>query len=298
VTETRFGLNIFPTTDLGADPLAQAHTAESLGFDFVSIPDHPGSASPCYETWTLLTWIAATTSRLGIIPRVLGAPFRQPALMAKAAESLDRLSAGRLVLGLGAGSNDVELHSLGLSPEIPGGKLRGLKEAIDIIYGMWRESRFTYDGSVYRTDGASLEPKPVRQIPVWIGTHGVRGLAVTGRLADGWIPSLAYAPGASLVEMRGRVVEAAISAGRDPAAITCALSVRIALLPRAEQAADMLIGPPGQIIDLLSRYVDLGFSTFSIIPIGDDLAEQVERIAAEVIPAFRPSMSAVDDRRD
>jgi alkanesulfonate monooxygenase SsuD/methylene tetrahydromethanopterin reductase-like flavin-dependent oxidoreductase (luciferase family) len=90
----------------GADPVAEAVRAEALGFDFVSSSDHPGGAAPNYETWTMLCFIAAATSRIRIATRVLGLPYRAPAMVAKMAESLDRLSGGQLILGLGGGSGD------------------------------------------------------------------------------------------------------------------------------------------------------------------------------------------------
>src|SRR5919198_6664926 len=104
----QFGLNISTTADQGADPVGDAKRAEELGFDFVSSSDHPGTSSPNYETWTMLSWIAASTSRIGIATRVLGVPFRPPALLAKMAATLDALSGGRLILGLGGGSGDDE----------------------------------------------------------------------------------------------------------------------------------------------------------------------------------------------
>jgi alkanesulfonate monooxygenase SsuD/methylene tetrahydromethanopterin reductase-like flavin-dependent oxidoreductase (luciferase family) len=179
MTQIRFGLNVPALAGPGDDPVAIAQAAERLGFDFVSTSDHPGSGYPNYETWTLLTWLAAATSRIGIMPRVLGVPFRPPALVAKAAESLDRLSGGRLTLGLGAGASDDEVRSLGQDPRA---KLRGLGEAIEVLRGLWREPAFSYAGQVYRTESADLEPKPARPIPVWLGTFGPRALELTG----GW----------------------------------------------------------------------------------------------------------------
>src|SRR2546429_2900879 len=95
-----FGVNVSSSAAIGADPVADAVRAEELGFDFVSASDHPCGADPTFETWTMLTWIAAATSRIRVATRVLGVPYRPPAIVAKMAETLDRLSGGPLILGL------------------------------------------------------------------------------------------------------------------------------------------------------------------------------------------------------
>jgi alkanesulfonate monooxygenase SsuD/methylene tetrahydromethanopterin reductase-like flavin-dependent oxidoreductase (luciferase family) len=104
------GIGISDRAAPGDDPAADAVTAEAVGYDAVPAAGHPVRTYPTYETQTLLTWIAARTTRIGIVPRVLGVPFRQPALVAKAAESLQRLSHGRLILGLGVGYLDAEVR--------------------------------------------------------------------------------------------------------------------------------------------------------------------------------------------
>src|SRR2546426_3421276 len=103
MTEVLFGLNIETSTAAGADPVADARKAEALGFDFVSANDHLHGVDPRYETWTMLSWVAAGTSRIRVATRVLGVPYRNPAVLAKMAETFDRMSGGRLILGLGAG---------------------------------------------------------------------------------------------------------------------------------------------------------------------------------------------------
>src|SRR5207244_824484 len=113
-----------------------------------------------YEAWTALAWIAASTSRIRVAPRVLGVPYRHPAIVAKMAETFDRLSGGRLILGLGAGASDEEFRALGLEVRPAGEKIQGLEEAIRIIRGVWSERGLTLEGRIYRTDRAEVEPKP------------------------------------------------------------------------------------------------------------------------------------------
>jgi len=288
MTTVLFGIDVSTSARPGADPVADARRAERAGFDFVSASDHPGApAQPNFETWTMLTWIAAATSRITVTTRVLGVPFRAPAMVAKAAESLDRLSAGRLIVGLGAGGSDEELRSFGAPGRGAGDKVRGLEDAVAIIRGLWEESAFSYDGPIYRVDRAHLEPKPTRQIPIWLGTFGDRALAVTGRIADGWIPSLGHAPAERIPTMRSQVLAAAERAGRQPDAITCALNLEVRLDDQLGRDPDEFIGPPDKIAGALLRYVGLGFTAFNLMTAGEHAEDQVDRLAAEVLPAVR-----------
>ena len=182
------GLNIPTSAAPGADPVALARQAEALGFDFVSASDHLHGGQPTHETWTMLAWIAAATTRIRVATRVLAVPYRHPPVLAKMAETFDRLSGGRLILGLGGGASNQEFHAFGLGARSPRDKIDGLEEAIQVIRGVWAQPRFSFDGRLYHTDGADVEPKPERHIPIWLGTFGPRALALTGRLADGWIP--------------------------------------------------------------------------------------------------------------
>ena len=287
MTDMLFGVSISTSAAPGADPVADACAAEDLGFDFVSASDHPGSAHPSYETWTLLTWIAAATHRVTVMPKVLGLPFRAPALIAKAAESLDRLSGGRLLLGLGAGGDDSEFRAFGLPVGTPAEKVRALEDAVRIVRGLWSQPSLTHHGTFYSTEDARLEPKPAHRIPVWLGTFGERALEVTGRVADGWIPSRGYVPDEALAVMLGRVAAAAERAGRDPASITCALNTQVILDDHDGSDADRFTGPPNKIVDSARHFAGLGFTAFNFIPAGEDPAGQVQRLAADVLPALR-----------
>src|SRR5438552_3273160 len=209
MTAPLVGLSVSTSAAAGADPVADAAAAEKAGFDFVSASDHPCGSEPSYETWTMLSWIAARTSRIAVATRVLGVPYRPPAIVAKMAETLDRLSGGRLILGLGGGYSDDEFRAFGLRVPSPRDKVHGMEEAIRITRGLWSQPTLTFDGRLYRTDGAAVEPKPAHQIPIWLGTFGDRALAVTGRLADGWIPSHGFAPPEHVPAMRERVMSAA-----------------------------------------------------------------------------------------
>ncbi len=287
MTDLLFGLGLSTSARPGTDPAADARRAEDLGFDFVSASDHPCGTHPTYETWTMLSWIAAATSRIRVATRVLGVPYRAPPMVAKMAETLDRLSGGRLILGLGGGYSDDEFRAFGLRVPSPRDKVHGMEEAIRITRGLWSQPTLTFDGRLYRTDGAAVEPKPAHQIPIWLGTFGDRALAVTGRLADGWIPSHGFAPPEHVPAMRERVMSAAREAGRDPAEITCAYHMQIRVDERAKARPSLVVGAPGAVAEELTSFVKMGFTAFSFAPDGAGADEQAERLAREVIPAVR-----------
>ncbi|HZD69539.1 MAG TPA: LLM class flavin-dependent oxidoreductase [Actinomycetes bacterium] len=282
-----FGLNVSTAVTPGVDPVAAARRAEELGFDFVSASDHLHGTRPAYEPWTMLSWIAAGTSRIHVGSRVLAVPYRHPAVVAKMAESFDRLSGGRLILGLGGGFSDEEFRAFGLGERRAGDKVRGLEEAVRIMRGLWSERSLTFEGRLYRTQGAELAPKPDRRIPIWLGTYGDRALALTGRLADGWIPSLGFAPPERVSVMRERVLQAARGAGRQPEEITCCYNLGIRVDERAGARPSAVSGPPAAVVERLLGFVELGFAALSLAPLGPGEDEQVERLAREVIPAVR-----------
>jgi probable F420-dependent oxidoreductase len=287
-----FGLNVSTTATPGRDPAAEARRAEELGFDFVSASDHLHGGAPTFEPWTMLAWIAAATSRIRVATRVLAVPYRHPAVVAKMAETLGRLSGGRLILGLGGGYLDEEFRAFGLRVSPPGDKIDGLEEAVRIARGLWSESAFTFVGRLYRTEGADLQPKPDHPIPIWLGTYGNRALAVTGRVADGWIPSLGFAPPDQVTVMRERVLAAARKAGRDPDEITCVYNLVIRVDERAEPEPSVVSGTPDDVVEQLLRFVELGFTAFNFMPTGPGEAEQAERLGTEVIPRVRAEASS------
>ena len=282
-----FGVTIIPSASPRSDPVGEAVLAEELGFDLVSVWDHPHGENPSFESWTLMTWMAARTSSVSVASNVLGLPFRLPALTAKMAESLDRLSGGRLILGLGAGGNDAEFAGYGAPLRTPSEKVEALEEALEIIRGTWWEPSFTYDGKYYRNDGALLEPKPERRIPIWLGTYGPRALEITGRLADGWIPSMPYAPPRVALEKRAIVLRALVEAGRDPDVFAWAynVSVRIGGGP-AEDPDRRIAGEPDEVIERLVELLEMGFTTLNVW-LGGRREDQMTRLAQDVLPEVR-----------
>ena len=264
-------------------PVADAATAEALGYGALPAAGHPVRTYPTYETLTLLTWIAARTRRIGIVPRVLGVPFRRPALVAKAAESLQRLSRGRLILGLGAGYRDTEIRAAGGPDVTPRAKMDGLEDAIAIIRASWAHPVVSYHGRVYSVDDLDLEPKPAEPIPIWLGALGPRGLALTGRLADGWIPFLRFAGPDRIPELLDRIRTASVAVGRPADAVRPVYSVPVRLDPKARSTTGVIAGSAADITEQLHSFTGLGFTGFDLMPTRD----QMRAVAEEVVPALR-----------
>jgi alkanesulfonate monooxygenase SsuD/methylene tetrahydromethanopterin reductase-like flavin-dependent oxidoreductase (luciferase family) len=280
MTDLIVGLGITTSAARGDDPLGEARAAEKLGFDFVSASDHPVGAHPSYDTLTLLTWIAAQTSRIRVATRVLGVPFRRPAMLAKAAESLHRLSGGRLILGLGGGHSDEEIAALGAASLTPGHKVTGLSDAVTILRGAWSGAEFSHHGTQHSVNRLTLTPAPESPIPVWLGTYGPKALAVTGRLADGWIPSLGFAPPDTIPAMLGRIRDAAAAANRPDDAVRPVYNVPV-VLGRHDDGA--VSGSPGDVVEQLRGFVELGFRGFNLVLDPSD----AQAVAEEVLPALR-----------
>ena len=291
MTELIFGVGLPASAAPGDDPVGMAEEAERLGYDFVSAADHPTGPEPSYETITMLTWIAARTSQIKVASRVLAVPFRRPAMVAKLATSLDLLSGGRFILGMGAGYSDQEIAAIGAPLLSPAGKIDGLAEAIQVIRGAWGRSGFTQHGRHHSVHEVEMEPKPSTPIPVWLGTFGPRALAVTGRLADGWIPSLGYMPVEQIPVMRSRIDAAAEAAGRRPADIRSILNLGIRIDPDARPQPDVVTGSAEQVVSQLRDLHGLGFTGFNCIVDGPDRVASMRRIADEVLPALKSTTS-------
>ncbi|MBA3737363.1 MAG: LLM class flavin-dependent oxidoreductase [Actinobacteria bacterium] len=283
------GLNLSTSAATDADPVADALEAERLGFDFVSANDHPMGGSLTHELWTLLAWVAARTSTIKVASRVLGMPYRNPAVVAKMAASLQTLSGGRLILGVGGGSSDEGIAAVGAGTLTARVKTDGLEDALRIIRGLWTEPGFSYEGVVHSVRDATIEPRPSEPIPIWTGTYGPRGLALTGEVADGWIPSLDLVPPERAQQTRGRILEAAVRAGRAPEAIACIYNLEVRMGSK-DHDDSVVSGEPSEIVERLLGFVELGFSGMNFIVGGPNAREQRRRLAMEVLPSLRAAV--------
>ena len=281
----KFGYFLIPNAD--APLLSLAQEAERLGLDYIAIQDHPYQRR-FVDTWTLLSMIAATTSRIGLFPDVANLPLRPPAVLAKAAASLDVLSGGRFELGLGAGGFWDAIEAYGGPRRAPGDALAALAEAIEVIRKVWSgERNLRFEGQHYRLRGAHSGPVPTHPIGIWLGVTGPRALKLTGQVADGWVPSF-RGDLKKIAEMTQQLNEAAGEAGRDPASIRRILNVNGVITDGSTNG--MLRGPVNQWTDELTNLsVTYGFDTFIFWGEGDG---QLQRFAEEVVPATRAQVSA------
>jgi alkanesulfonate monooxygenase SsuD/methylene tetrahydromethanopterin reductase-like flavin-dependent oxidoreductase (luciferase family) len=185
-----FGLQGLPGDAEGADALSRYRTVLELlpdAFSTIWIEDHLQFAErPTLEGWTLLTYLAALHPRYKFGHLVLCQSYRNPALLAKMAASLQYLTGGRYILGIGAGWHEEEYRAYGFDFATGGQRVEQLAEAIGIMHTMWTESPATFDGRWYRAQGATMVPKPDPPIPVMVGTNGPRALGVVARHADWW----------------------------------------------------------------------------------------------------------------
>lgn len=285
-----FGIDVPASPRPGTDPAGEARRAEDLGYDFVSVNDHPGG-TPSFEAWTTLAWMAARTSRIKVAPRVLGVPFRSPVLLAKMAETLQRLSGGRLILGLGGGSSGEELAAFGRGDLSPKEKIDGLEDALRILRGLWSGEALTFEGRRSRAVGARLDPAPGWPLPVWLGTYGPRGLRLVGTLADGWIPSLGLVPPDRVPVLRATILEAARTAGRSSEDLRFVYNLEVRVGPDRSPDPDVVSGSAGAVAERLIGFARLGFGGVNVIPVGPDEDEQRERFAREVIPEVRAALA-------
>jgi alkanesulfonate monooxygenase SsuD/methylene tetrahydromethanopterin reductase-like flavin-dependent oxidoreductase (luciferase family) len=181
----RFGTFIQPSSQQPDLTVALAQLSEQLGYDLVTFQDHP--YLPAYlDTWTLMSWIAARTERIHVASNVLNLPLRPPAVIARAAASLDLLSGGRFDLGLGAGGFWDAIEAMGGGRRSAGQSIDALDEAIDVIRGIWdadERAPLRTDGPYYPIRGAKRGPAPAHDIPIWLGAYKPRILRLAGRKA-------------------------------------------------------------------------------------------------------------------
>ncbi|UYM07419.1 LLM class flavin-dependent oxidoreductase [Solicola gregarius] len=277
----RFG--VLGTDD--GDVADQAREAEALGYDIYALSDHLHSSRPTLEPWTALTWAAAATENIAVLSDVIGLPYREPPVLAKMAETLARLSGGRLILGLGNGGYDAEFRAFGLATRSPGEKVAALGEAVQVLRALWTGSETSFAGVHYRLDAARIAPPPTHPVPIWIGAYGPRSLAQTGAIADGWLPSMQRLDLEQAAAMRAAVVDGARAAGRDPDAMVNACNVQVHFDERRSPTPQLVAGSVEQIAQQLHAIAGCGFDTFVVA--GLRRGRDRERFAREVVPLVR-----------
>jgi alkanesulfonate monooxygenase SsuD/methylene tetrahydromethanopterin reductase-like flavin-dependent oxidoreductase (luciferase family) len=280
----QFGVFITPSAAGGGAVVDLAVLADASGLDLVTFQDHPYQAR-FLDTWTLLAVVAARTSRVHVAPNVLNLPLRPPAVVARAAASLDILSGGRFELGLGAGAFWDGIEAMGGPRRTPGQSVDALEEAIDVIRAVWSGERSVRAGGEhYHVDGLHPGPVPAHRMGIWLGAYGPRMMRVTGRLADGWLPSVPRLPLEEVMKRHAAIDEAARSAGRDPSEIR-----RVANANVAGDASDWADWPQ----ELIRLATDYRFETLIVwADGGDDPVGLVRRIGEDVAPRVRAALGA------
>lgn len=255
---------------------ALAEHVEATGWDGLYVYDHfmPNTADdtvadgPVLEGWTTLSALAVRTSRLRLGTLVLGNLYRHPAVVANMAATLDHVSGGRLILGLGAGWQANEHAAYGIDLPAPGRRLDQFEEACQVITSLLRNERTSFDGTYYRLTDAPCAPKPVQErLPILIGGRGERrSIPAAARFADEWNAWTSI----DTFRHKTAVLDAACEAvGRDPAEVKRSTQAVVVLLDdgdaRPEPQWQTLAGTPTELVDVLGQYADAGLAEF-IVP--------------------------------
>lgn len=252
-----------------------------------------------HEAWGVLPAVAAVTERVRLGPLVSPTTVHHPALLANRAATIDHVSGGRFVLGLGAGWQVNEHRAYGI--DLPEAKPRvdRFEEAIHAVRSLLDEPRTTIEGAHYRFTDAPSQPKPVQQhLPLLVGTGGPRMLRITARVADEWNT---WGDPDTVADRTEAFLRACDDVGRDPATMRRSAQALVFLTDDADRAETLrnaapagrsIVGGPAEVAETLGRYVELGVDEF-IVPdftLGRDAAERrdsYERWWNEVVPAVR-----------
>jgi F420-dependent oxidoreductase-like protein len=287
-----------------------AQEYDRLGFGSVWLNDHlygiPGPQLPIFEAWTTLAAVAGITQRveLGVLVSPVG--FRNPALLAKMAATVDHISNGRVILGLGAGWFEMEFTGYGYPFPPLRERLAQLEEAVTLIKRLWCEPQATFRGRHFRAEAAFCEPKPIRQPhpPILIGGGGEKVLLrLAAKHADIWNNLAVHQAelGAKVAKLR----EHCRAVGRDPRSITVSQQCLVViaeseaeLAPKIERARQIygghlggggplsIEGTPDQCAEKIAKHVELGCTMFVIEFFGRDPREPARLFAEAVMPRF------------
>lgn len=258
---------------------------DELGFDSLWIADHliyrepDGWTTGPLEAWTLLGALAATTQRVQVGPLVTPIPFRQPAVLAKMASTVDQISAGRLMLGLGTGIDEAEFRAFGYPFE---DRLNRFAEAVPLIAHLLKGERVDHRGRFYELTAAEVYPKPVRAggIPILIGGKGPRMLRLAAQHADSWNGWGIRGP-EELSGLLTRLRSACHEAGRDPDSLEITVGTYVVFEDRYDGSEDIipssLAGNDATIAAGLAAYARTGLDRL-IVRLAPATVESYERL--------------------
>jgi probable F420-dependent oxidoreductase len=302
------GFGAFLSMHPPSEQWALARRVEALGYESLWTGDHVSFHGPIYESLTLLASYASVTQRIRLGTAVYLLALRHPTIAAKITSTLDALSGGRLIFGVGVGGeNPKEFEAAGVPHKERGARVT---EGIDVVRALWRDTPASFKGRFTAFEGVSLDPKPVQQPgpPIWIGGRSDAALARAGRQGDGWVSYVVQperykasvekihaAAAAAGRRLDGFVAAhlAFITVGKDYEAAERAWVERLSRRyaqdfgPLARKYG--IIGTPAQCAETIERFMAGGCNYFLMNPICDpaDEATQLETIAADIMPRFR-----------
>lgn len=283
---------------------------DRLGYDSVWVCDHlygiPFPNLPIFEAWSELAAIAAVTEKVELGTLVTPPFFRSPALLAKQIATIDHISSGRTICGLGIGWFDAEFRSYGMTFPETRERLRALEEEIQVLRGLWSEQTFSYRGSHFTVNEAMCEPKPMRRTPILVGGGGERVLLrIAAQHADIWnnMGVSQSALDSKIQTLKRRCEEV----GRDFGEMTVSQQCLVVITETEGQAQEALVkaarvygghlgagleqhgiwGTPARVIECIERHMALGCTMFLIEFFGRDTRDPARLFADAVMPAFR-----------
>ncbi|MBZ0281863.1 MAG: LLM class flavin-dependent oxidoreductase [Anaerolineae bacterium] len=250
-----------------------------------------------YEVWTTLSFIAAKWPKFDVGPMVMGQNYRNPALLAKMAATLQVFSGGRFIMGIGAGWKEDEYRAYGYDYPSAGVRLEQLEDSLEIMKRLWTQpGQITYHGKHYRVENAYLEPKPVPVPPICIGVKGDKSLRIAAQYADWWNisdASLAFYQDRMSVldrycEEQGhdpksirRTWFGRLVTGRNDAEVNARANSRPGIVYSTNNA---FVGTPSQVVEQLQAFVAAGNTYFMLDIVGLPNPDIVSIILEEIIP--------------
>ncbi len=284
---------------------ALALEAEAMGVDTLWVADHlqrelaSGERIGFWESWTMVTAVAEATSRVQIGPYVACTGFRNPALLAKMAATLDEVSAGRLILGLGSGvpERDASWHAFGFDAARP---VARYAEAVEVVARLLREPSLTYRGERVRTEDARLLPRStIRPAPpVWVSGAGERTLQIAARWGDAVDVNVPLAGPPDMATLAGKVGRACEAVGRDPASLAMTGWSRV-VLDTDGTAVDRdgaLAGTPDTVAATIHGFADAGLTHLTLYVAAPDDPSRLPALRLETLERLRPLLAAVQAR--
>jgi probable F420-dependent oxidoreductase len=269
---------VTPWTIQTSYPYAENH-------EFIVPPDRP-----FMDSLTCLAYLAGCTEHITLGVSVLVLPYRHPLYWARVAVSIERLSRGRLIMGVGVGWMEEEFAALGV-PFAERGQMTD--EQLELLGKLWTEEHITFESAHYSVRDVAFYPKPIQQprIPIWVGGEGRAAQRRAARFGDAWFPYFVTVSPADLRAGYDNVRRLAADAGRDPDAVELAVCRPIEVTREPVlQDAERLRGSPEQLVEALRVYRDVGVEHLALqfmVPRWPERVEQIARFAVEVLPHIR-----------